>query len=114
TIYGRALPLTFAANVIDLRKAASPGEEHHRGTTKEFPGIVKQLQSEPGLWPNNIHLSSYLRGVDGRLPGEIPPKEEPGQEKDKAKEREHLERPEGPSQLDYMPRLALELREHEK
>src|SRR5207302_191665 len=89
-------------------------EEHHRGTTEGFPNIVKQLQNKPQRWPKNIHLSSYLRGVDGRLPGEVAPKEEPGQEKDKTKERQHLERPEGPTQLDYMPRLALELREHEK
>jgi len=103
TFYGRALPLTFVANAI-------------RATTNEpFANIVTNLQKNSRKWPEHIHLSTYLRGVDGRLPGEVASKTEPGkQAPDKAKAMEELERPEGPSQLDYMPRLALELREHEK
>src|SRR2546421_10518983 len=126
TFYGRALPLTFAANVIKAQQASIaphsrtnstrllPGSASLSPASNVFSIIVKALRTHSEFWPSNIHFSSYLRGVDGHLPGEVAAKSEEGQEKNKAKEAEHLERPEGPSQLDYMPRLARELREHEK
>src|SRR5262249_22087699 len=43
-----------------------------------------------------------------------PLKSESGKEKTKAEKILDLERPEGPSQLDYVPRLALEIKERQR
>ena len=105
TFYGRALPLTFAAELI---RRANPNE------LGDFNKALLALKDGTANWPSNIYRFTYMRGIDGLLPGETPLKPEAGKEKTKAKEIEDLERPAGQSQLDYMPRLALELKERER
>lgn len=59
-----------------------------------------------------VEVASYLRGLDGRLPGKE------GSDKEKSdKDRKKsvvTERPEGESQIDYLRRLALHLQDREK
>ena len=97
TFYGRALPVTFAAEVL-CRTAKS-------GYTNR-PKAIRDLKNGTANFPTNIFRYTYLRGVDGILPGEKPRKEEATKDANKTKEAGEPDRPEGPSQLDYMPRLA--------
>jgi len=61
-----------------------------------------------------VHLFSYMRGLDGVVPGEGKADEEDksNKEKDKNKSaKSDLERPEGQSQKDYLRRLARQIEE---
>jgi hypothetical protein len=108
TFYGRALPLTFAAKVRSL------------STGLEFENCVLELKTNSAAWPRNIFRFSYLRGIDGKLAGDSA--SESGTEKQEDKEKKQTDaqredgtpRPEGHSQLDYLPRLAdrIDLLEH--
>src|SRR5207237_714792 len=88
TFYGRALPLTFAA------------ELKRRAEKTNFNAALAELKDGKANWPSNIYRFTYMRGIDGLLPGETPSKPEAGKEKTKTKEIEDLERPAGQSQLD--------------
>lgn len=65
-----------------------------------------RLVYAPGEAPAVV-TASYLRGVDGRLPGNAPGNDK-GSNQD-AKPAERVERPEGDAQVDYLRRLALDL-----
>jgi len=84
TDYGRSLPEIFTRS---LSEKAPSGQEEVR---------------------KRVHTISYMRGIDGRLPGENEDKKE---EKTNAKpapeeEMRKLEQPVGKSQFDYLRRLA--------
>lgn len=103
TEYGRALPATFAAAIL----TAGP-------TVRNFVTAVTGLENGSLNWPTNLETFSYLRGIDGLLPGQTPPKTDDKDEKSGSDQIGELEKPEGQSQLDYMPRLAEELRKRAK
>jgi hypothetical protein len=88
TFYGRALPQSFK-DVIRDRLGLGP--------QAEIP------------W---IHRFSYLRGMDGKLPGDnsgaAAPKKDGGGSKD-SRDLRSLEEPMGRSQYDYLRRLAEEI-----
>jgi hypothetical protein len=96
TFYGRALPQSFTKAVADM------GGSGQANTT------------------NSIWRFTYLRGLDGKLAG----REDSSNEKSAASSDpkdgsktlslEQLERPEGNSQLDYIPRLAAALKAREQ
>jgi hypothetical protein len=113
TAYGRALPLTFAAEVERRRRRLStPAAMDERAVQiAQLLEVLPDLRNDAKSWPSNLLRFSYLRGVDGRLPGEGGPKPAASQSKSKGSEMGELDRPEGQSQLDYVPRLALEIRE---
>ena len=79
------------------------GEPHTNLSTAL--SVLNQSRSE---WPPNVWHFTYLRGIDDLLPGQSPPKAEPGNEKTRAQQIEELERPEGQNRLDYIPRLGSE------
>jgi hypothetical protein len=98
TFYGRTIPLTFAYKL----------EQLYRNQT---PSLLQQLRFSRGEHSKQLHSFSYLQGIDGNLPASSPqmsPEPKTGSESAKAKERKTPEanRAEGPSQLDYIPRLA--------
>jgi hypothetical protein len=98
TFYGRTIPLTFAYKL----------EQFYRSQT---PDLLQQLRFSRGPHSEQLHSFSYLQGIDGKLPASSPqmsPEPKTGSESAKAKERKTPEanRAEGPSQLDYIPRLA--------
>lgn len=98
TFYGRTIPLTFSYKLEQLYG-------------NQTPDLLQQLRFHRGQHSGQIHNFSYLQGIDGELPASSPqvsPEPKTGFESSKAKERKTPEanRAEGPSQLDYIPRLA--------
>src|SRR5215467_7256829 len=90
TAYGRELPQAFEAAVCEARA----------------PCI--------GSRPPWVRRFSYLRGLDGKIPGAPHPESKADGDKpagEGAAPFEPLERAEGPSQVDYLRRLAAHARE---
>lgn len=107
TFYGRALPLTFAATL---------SAQCARGSNSALSGpsveTFNKLRTDPDAWPKHLFSYSYLRGIDGKLPTE--PKAAGGTDgKGGRGSTQDLERPEGQSQMDYLPRLAATLKERD-
>jgi hypothetical protein len=94
--YGRSLAPTFAALASDNRSYSS-------------------LIEEPDLWPKRILSYRYLRGIDGRLPGEQA--KTAGSEDKKKSEGAAQPKPEeateGMNQSDYLRRLAGKLKKED-
>jgi hypothetical protein len=127
TFYGRALPLVFAAAVQCLRaksgwsaEAESARESLCRGGDEDqatFTALVADcardlsqyyvlLSHDPDRWPDRIRAFTYLRGVDGLVPGSSPADEGAGVgDKNDRGTRRRLRRPEGPAQYDFLRRL---------
>jgi hypothetical protein len=105
TFYGRALPLTFAATIV------TQCEQGRRGGPKA--AVLESLRRNPNAWPDHVFSYTYLRGLDGKLPAE--PKSAAGEvgEKEGGGSARDLDRPEGQSQMDYLPRLAATLKERD-
>jgi len=97
TFYGRMIPLTFAYKL----------EQRYVNQTSD---LLQQLRFGRGQHSNQLHTFSYLQGIDGKLTAssQVSPEPQTGSETAKTKERKTPEanRAEGPSQLDYIPRLA--------
>jgi hypothetical protein len=90
--YGRSLAPTFAA----------------LASNRSYSSLIE----EPDLWPKRILSYRYLRGIDGRLPGE---QAKTAGSEDKQKSQEAVqpkpeEATEGMDQSDYLRRLAGKLK----
>jgi hypothetical protein len=92
TLYGRSLGTTFVAK--------APGASAH------------DITEEPGKRTEWIHAYHYLRGIDGRLPGE------PGKDNQREPEQKTqlgqntaIEATEGLNQSDYLRRLTRQMKE---
>lgn len=97
TLYGRELPRAFEGAVCASRAKAC----------QNLPA------GSDGRPPWILHFS-YLRGLDGQIPGEPRFEQKPNGEKtqpDTARPADPLERAEGHSQFDYVRRLALRVQE---
>ena len=93
TLYGRSLGETFAAE--------APGQS------------ARDIFEHPEKRPARIHAYHYLRGIDGRLPGE-PGKgnqREPEQKTQLGQNTVAVEATEGLNQSDYLRRLARQMKE---
>lgn len=104
--YGRTLPLEFSAAACMDTHQGEPGHRchSHKGALEALAIPAKQRDELP--W---IHQYSYLRGLDGEIPGGESGGGRGGRGKPgKGGDRnvDDLERPEGESQLDYVRRLA--------
>lgn len=92
TFYGRSLPATFSRVVL---------ERHNEKLDQ-----CDTRYTHEATW---VHRFSYLRGLDGKLPGE---KEEgtknqkDSKQRDAKEEMQKLEDPTGKSQFDYVRRLT--------
>ncbi len=97
SFYGRSLPEAFTGIVRAWHCGLRGGE-----TGNEFPCRERQ--------PSWIHRFSYLRGIDGQLPGM---QEKVDQNAEYATEHtettKRIERPEGRGQFDYLHRLSQSL-----
>jgi hypothetical protein len=99
TFFGRTMPMTFAYQLEQLYP-------------EPLPDLLQRLRFEQGKHSGQqLHKFSYLQGIDGKLPARSPQvlsEPKTGSESTKEKERKTPEanRAEGPSQLDYIPRLA--------
>jgi len=93
TLYGRSLGRTFVAKAF----GQSAGTVEHR--------------DKP---PPQIHPYFYLRGIDGRLPGDLSKDNqgEPQQKNQFGQNTVVAEATEGLNQSDYLRRLAREMKEH--
>lgn len=129
TFYGRALPMEFRAALChrikkDLKeniksKYSYIKDEKQKKITAECPELEAAIElqiNEPKKYEDlglNVWRYSYIRGLDGQLPGEKQDKSPSKQERDNGEsKKDHLldvkflEQPVGPSQLDYTRRLA--------
>jgi hypothetical protein len=111
TLYGRALPRTFAAVAMN------------NGSGETGPGLKAQVDKlRRDEWPGWIYTHSYLAGLDGELPAkdndETAPVTQTGAPSWSGKppqgsEENAGQRPEGRGQLDYVLRLAASLKQEE-
>jgi len=113
TVYGRALPRTFAA----ATRAYGGDEFQRRESMKSW------LSSASNSFPPNLHRFSYLRGVDGVVPRGTNSQKKSETDSEPASPKESTlaslldgqaqgvssERPDGSAQLDYMRRIADEI-----
>ncbi len=117
TLYGRALPRTFAAVAMN------------NGSGEAGPALeaeIEKLLSDD--WPEWISRHSYLAGLDGELPTKGYDKgDDKASAQDQAQAKGQVwfgnqpqgaeknvdQRPEGRSQLDYVVRLATALKQEE-
>jgi len=94
--YGRSLATTFAAKASD----------------QTYASVV----DEPTNWPKCILSYRYLRGIDGRLPGEqtkIAGDEDKQKKQGADKSKPEEEATEGMDQSDYLRRLAEKLKKRD-
>ena len=120
TDYARTLPLSFAAEV--RRRQVHASQERVTGLTRAIADVLGSPATGglvSGAVPN-VHAFTYLRGIDGKIPGEQNDKRSVDSSslgknataRDQGKEDQAgMNTTEGPNQLDYMPRMALALRE---
>jgi hypothetical protein len=100
TLYGRELPLTFM---------------HYAGKLPFWPDLVS-VPTVPGA-PSNQHYGGhffpyvYLRGIDGKLPGDPPStaEQQSGTDEAKAQATANAEQSEGRDHSDYLLRLSDDL-----
>jgi len=115
SFYARALPLTFTAAACQY-VTTIPRNDKCAGTET---GIHKLLSGK--LSPRNLNILqySYLSGLDGEASNDQAKRaklKEDSKEKDKAEGKgrfrdiDSYERPEGPSQLDYVRRLVARIK----
>jgi len=114
SFYARALPLTFSAAACRFSGQCATTEQ----------GVDKLKKGEISLQALNIRQYSYLSGLDGEVPEDRSSKSTPKNE-DREKERgeggkatlrdiSSYEKPEGPSQLDYVRRLVTRIKSEEQ
>ncbi|MDE2365772.1 MAG: hypothetical protein KGM95_02435, partial [Betaproteobacteria bacterium] len=115
TLYGRALPRTFAAVALN------------KGSGETTPGLEAEINKlRRDEWPGWIYRHSYLAGLDGELPAQrsdkVSDKENDGTQgkgmswyggSPRGAELNAAQRPEGRGQLDYVIRLAAALKQEE-
>ncbi len=109
TLYGRSLPRIFAAVV----------QNNGLGKSLEINAEVNKLREDE--WPHWVSRYSYLMGLDGELPAKTNDKESgPTQainlleHQNQRPDQVAAEMPEGRSQLDYVRRLALSLKQEQE
>lgn len=110
TIYGRALPHTFAA-MAEIMAKDELGEEIKREQLDKNIDILRRDK-----WPDRIVRYSYLAGLDGELPPkknsqEMNETKSRNRSEDSRREQRDMEKAaEGRDQLDYLQRLVIELK----
>lgn len=114
SFYARALPLTFSAAACRYSGQCLTTEQ----------GVDQLKKGEISPQDLNIKQYSYLSGLDGEVPedrastptSKSDNKEKEKEERGKVKFRDiaSYEKPEGPSQLDYVRRLAARIKTEEQ
>ena len=118
TFYARTLPVSFAAEV--RRRLAYPDRTPEIGLKSAIKDVLasEHLDGRVAEVVPNVHAFTYLRGIDGKAPGEQTQKKPAdsagGNQASTTKDRStnaqaEMNRAEGANQMDYMPRVALEL-----
>jgi hypothetical protein len=103
TLYGRSLPTCFAAAYCNYANS-SPGLDH----------LLRDCWNNRSNWPTQLRTFSYLRGLDGTTAakGEGQSAAKPGGErKANALGASSGNRAEGDAQMDYVRRLAREIKD---
>ena len=83
-----------------------------RALGRIFASLISHDKAKP--WPPNLYLYQYLRGIDGRLPGEkiqTPSEQEQRQKNRNEPQAETEETTEGTDQSDFLRRLARRLKD---
>lgn len=120
TFYGRSIPVAFKVALEGFKEG---GEFMPMRVVKRVTNYRDTARNEAAGRPvkpfaENVHTYSYLRGIDGKLPGDkAEAKEQPQRSRSTTSEIEQLvrlndrelNRAEGQNQLDYIPRLGDQL-----
>jgi hypothetical protein len=106
TFYGKAFPLTFATMAESMKTGAN-----RPGNWVDYAmKLHNKMADDQPFFRDNMNMYSYIRGIDGKLPGpqSADKEEKKGQEELESKwvYNKALELPIGTSQLDYVRRLA--------
>jgi hypothetical protein len=107
TFYGKAFPLTFATMAENMSADANqPYSWVDYAIT-----LHNKMANDKSVFRDNLSIYSYIRGIDGKVPGSQTTEkeeEEKGQKELGSKwvYNKTLELPIGTSQLDYIRRLA--------
>jgi hypothetical protein len=109
TVYGRALPVTFAACVLMAGTGSNCGADDEKVKLEFRKKVRNLLKDKDKWWPPEVLPVVYLRGLDGIGP------HSPAQAQEPANQNKSfpadIERTYGTSQLDYTRRLAEWLKE---
>lgn len=119
TFYGRVLPLTFAAayqNSTDNHPEKDRWEGIHPKEIDLYnlPSECESFQNSEPHHFGRVHCFSYVRGIDGKLPGNTAKEEAKSDSQSPPKEKNHsdsYDHPDGLSQKDYLRRLVDQIRE---
>ncbi|MHC4166847.1 MAG: hypothetical protein ACYSWQ_07815 [Planctomycetota bacterium] len=106
TFYGKTFPLTFAT-MVECIKNSVDDDFNWRAYAES---LNRKMDDRRPSWPANIGTYSYMRGVDGKLPGSDLPTDTAAGKRDESASQwtysENLELPISRGQLDYVRRLA--------
>jgi len=103
TFYGKAFPLTLAT----MAECINPKTSKIDNWADYARRLNQGRRSNDALVPENLRMYSYLRGIDGVLPGAARPRgQDPNRAESRWKYARSPELPLGRSQIDYIRRLA--------
>jgi hypothetical protein len=107
TFYGKAFPLTFTT----MAESMKTGADQPGNWVNYAMSLHNKMTIDQPFFRDNLSMYSYIRGIDGKLPGSQSSKkeeEEKGQKELESKwaYNKTLELPIDTSQLDYVRRLA--------
>jgi len=106
TLYGKSFPLTFSA----MAEYFDISSRQPKSWINYAMSLNNKMVIDQPSFRQNISMYSYIRGIDGKVPGlqSAEKKEQKVQEKPESKwvYNKALELPIGTSQLDYVRRLA--------
>jgi hypothetical protein len=104
TVYGRALPATFASCVLMAAEGRNCGDDTPDALAEFRRNVRSLIKHASPQWPPEVLRVVYLRGLDGIGPRSA--ERTPGKDKEEKPSMADMERPDGTSQLDYARRLA--------
>lgn len=118
TFYGRSIPVAFKVALEGFKEGGNfaPAKVTTRVSNYREAARRRGSRQSAESFGENVHTFSYLRGIDGKLPGDKTENKE--QERPRASSDieqlirindRDMNRAEGQNQLDYIPRLGGEL-----
>lgn len=118
TLYGRTLPLTFAAAYTHAALRPIEGDRWNAPLPQDTNADDSFPRCESYLTFNSstpmVHCFSYERGIDGKVPGSSQKEETKSDSQTKSGEKspsELYDHPDGLSQKDYLRRMVEQIRE---
>lgn len=107
TLYGRQFPVIMREQLFDSLRDLKDKDGQPLNLARKICPMFEAGAKDAPAAPCPIRYFSYMRGLDGQLPGQSSYSEnDKSDKKDKKRAEEAIERPVGDGQLDYLRRLA--------